>query len=319
MTVTRPTTAKVSARWQIPASVSWGIGLALAAAVISGVSVWVNSYAVTEVRDPAVFATAKNVIVGLALLGLLVRPGKELPALPRTWKKLGMLLALAVVGGSIPFVLFFEGLSRSGPGNAAFIQKTLFVWVAILALPLLHERIGRWQVAGLGMLLVAQLLIGRPGSWSFGTGEWLVLAATGFWTVETIVARKLLPEVGVGLAATSRMALGGLLLIGYLVTQGKVGTLTSLNAEQWQWVLGTSAILLVYVGTWYSALRRAPAVVVTSILALGAPITVLLATWSGRPAPNGDQLSGYLLLAAALAVIALASWRRSNSLAPASP
>jgi drug/metabolite transporter (DMT)-like permease len=225
-----------------------------------------------------------------------------------------MLLALGVVGGSIPFVLFFEGLARSGPADAAFIQKTLFVWVAILALPLLHERIGRWQVAGLGMLLVAQLLIGRPTNWSLGSGEWLILAATLFWAVETIVARKLLPEVGVGLGLTARMGLGGLVLLGHLLIQGKMGTLVSLDAEQWRWVLGTSAILLVYVGSWYSALQRAPAVVVTSVLALGAPITVFLATWAGRASPNGVQLSGYLLLIAALAVMTLASWRRGRSL-----
>jgi drug/metabolite transporter (DMT)-like permease len=293
-------------------TVAWGIGLAFAAAVISGFSVWVNSYAVKDVRDPAVFTTAKNMMVGAALLALLFRPGATKPALPVSWRKRSMLIALGVVGGSIPFVLFFEGLARSGPSNAAFIQKSLFLWVAVLAIPLLGERIGRWQVAALGMLLVAQLLIAKPSSWRPGEGELLVLAATAVWTVETIVARRLLPEVGVALGATARMALGGALLFGYLVTHGKVDTLFSLNGEQFRWVVVTSAILLVYVGTWYSALRRAPATVVTSILALGAPITALFATWAGKPAPNGEQLLGYAILAAALLVVALATRPRTT-------
>lgn len=304
---------------RIPRTRNWGIGLAFAAAAISGFSVWVNSYAVKEVRDPAVFTTTKNLVVGCALLVLLLGRANGAPALPKAWRKRWMLVALGVVGGSIPFVLFFEGLARSGPGNAAFIQKSLFLWVALLAVPLLHERIGRWQVSALGMLVVAQLLIGRPGNWRPGDGELLVLAATGFWTVETILARKLLPEVGAGLGATARMALGGLLLLGYLVTQGKADAISSLSGEQWRWVLTTSAILMIYVGTWYSALERAPATVVTSILALGAPITVALSTWSGKPAPNAEQLSGYLVLALALAVVALSASRQRPAARPVGP
>jgi len=301
---------------RIPVSVSWGIGLAFAAAVISGFSVWVNSYAVKEVRDPAVFTTAKNMMVGAALLALLFRRGATAPKLPGAWRKRTMLVALGVVGGSIPFVLFFEGLARSGPGNAAFIQKSMFLWVAVLAVPLLGERIGRWQVMALGMLFVAQLLIGRPGSWRPGSGELLVLAATAFWTVETVVARRLLPEVGAALGATARMALGGALLLGYLATQGKVDTLLALGADQWRWVIVTAAILLVYVWTWYSALQRAPATVVTSVLALGAPITAFLATWAGRPAPSGEQLVGYGILTAALIIVAAAT-RRTGALSGA--
>lgn len=304
---------------RIPVTLSWGIGLAFAAAVISGFSVWANSYAVKDVRDPAVFTTAKNLLVGAALLAFLVRPTAARQALPRTWRKRSMLIALGVVGGSIPFVLFFEGLARSGPGNAAFIQKSLFIWVAVLAVPLLGERIGRWQLGALAMLVAAQFLIGRPSSWRPGEGELLVLAATAFWTVETVIARRLLPGVGAALGATARMALGGALLLGYLATQGKVDTLLHLNAEQLRWVAVTSAILLVYVGTWYSALRRAPATVVTSILALGAPITALLATSAGKPAPDVEQLLGYGMLGAALLVVALATRERSALSGVAAP
>jgi drug/metabolite transporter (DMT)-like permease len=108
------------------------------------------------------------------------------------------------------------------------------------------------------------------------------------------------------------MALGGTLLVLYLATQGKLGTLLNLNAEQWRWVLLTSAILLVYVGTWYSALRRAPATVVTSILALGAPITAFLSTWAGKPAPTAEQVAGYAILALGLLVIAAAARSRTS-------
>ncbi|MGE3074406.1 MAG: DMT family transporter [Dehalococcoidia bacterium] len=306
-TLTPGRTRTVPQWWRVPTTIRWGIGLAFAAAIVSGFSVWVNSYAVKEVRDPAVFTTAKNLTVGLVLVAALLSSSSKQSPRPRTKTHWTMLLSLGIVGGSVPFVLFFEGLSQSGPGNAAFIQKTLFIWVAILAVPLLGERVGRWQVAALGLLLCAQLLIGRPSSWAPGRGELMVLAATAFWTVETVIARRLLPEVGVLLGATTRMGLGGIALFAYLTVQGKLGAFFGLDAEQWRWVVSTSAILLVYVTVWYAALRRAPATVVTSILTLGAPITALLATWSGKPSPSGEQMLGYAILAVGLAVVAVAT------------
>ena len=51
-------------------------------------------------------------------------------------------LGVGVIGGSVPFVLFFEGLARAEATQASFIQKTLVIWVALLAVPLLRERFG---------------------------------------------------------------------------------------------------------------------------------------------------------------------------------
>jgi len=303
-----------------------GLLLAFAAALISGFSIWVNSYAVREVRDPAVFTTAKNAIVGAAFVAALLaarlparaRPPGRLPA-----AQIMGLVALGVVGGSIPFVLFFEGLSQAGPGNGAFIQKTLFIWVAILAVPLLAERLTLWHLFALGMLGAAQWFIGHPAAVTFGRGEAMVFAATLLWAVEVTVARRLLPEIGAGPGAAARMGLGAVVLFGYLALTGKLDDLAGLTPGQWQWVAGTAAILLVYVSAWYGALRLAPATVVTSVLALGAPITAFLSTTaSGRPMPTSEQLIGYGLVAFAVALmagLALRSREREALLAGAQP
>lgn len=46
--------------------------------------------------------------------------------------------------------------------SAALIHKSLFIWVALLALPLLGERPGNWQAAEVGdwVLVHAGLMIG---------------------------------------------------------------------------------------------------------------------------------------------------------------
>ena len=81
-----------------------------------------------------------------------------------------------MVGGSVPFVLFFEGLARASSTQSAFIQKTLVVWVALLAVPLLGERLGPLHVAAIGTLVAGQaVLAGGVDRLRFGTGEWLVI------------------------------------------------------------------------------------------------------------------------------------------------
>jgi drug/metabolite transporter (DMT)-like permease len=294
---------------------TWGILLALGAAVISGFSIWVNSYAVKEVRDPTVFAGAKNALVGIAFLALLAAaPRRKASAARWGRRSVAALVGLGVIGGSVPFVLFFEGLASAGPGNGAFIQKTLFLWVALLAVPLLGERLSPWHVFALAMLALAQWLIGHPAGFEFGRPEAMILAATLLWACEVMVARWLLPELGALVGATARMGIGGLALVGYVAVTGKLDVLTGLSSGQWLWVIVTAATLFFYVGAWYGALRLAPATVVTSILTLGAPITALLSTqFSGRPAPTGEQIAGYVLVAAAGAILTAMTFKRARA------
>ena len=149
-----------------------GVALAFATAAISGVSIWVNGRAVRHFGDATVYTTAKNLVAGRAARRDLPRgsrrPRCDRGARPerRQWLSL---FAVGVIGGSVPFVLFFEGLARAEATQASFIQKTLVVWVALLAVPLLHERFG-WPHALAIILLVAgqAWLVGGAGTVAFG-------------------------------------------------------------------------------------------------------------------------------------------------------
>jgi drug/metabolite transporter (DMT)-like permease len=191
-------------------------------------------------------------------------------------------------------------------GNAAFIHKTLFLWVAMLALIFLKERIGLGQALALGLMLLASVLLGGPGALEPGAAAAMVLGATLLWTVEIVVAKRLLAGLSSGLVAGARMSLGAILLLGYAGAQGDLAAVGQLTTTQWAWLAGTAVLLLCYVTTWYAALKRAPATAVTCVLAVGAPITALLTALAGRPAPIPDQLTAYtLLLSAVAAYVAL--------------
>ena len=299
-----------------------GVGLAFATAVVSGVAVYVNGHAVKHFDDATVYTTAKNAVAGglLLLLALaLTTPGGSRPAsvrrTPATRRQWLALLGVAVVGGSVPFVLFFEGLARAEATQAAFIHKTLVVWVALLAVPLLRERLGPPHVLAIGLLIAGQAwLAGSAGTLTFGAGEAMILLATLLWAVEVVIVKRLLASLAPRTLAAARMGVGTAVLVGWVLATGKGGDLIGLGVEQWQWALLTGLLLTGYVATWYSALALAQAVDVTAVLVFGAVVTALLA----RAADEATvDVVGTVLVTAGSALAALLALRpRTTEPAP---
>jgi drug/metabolite transporter (DMT)-like permease len=300
---------------RIPDSLRWGVGLAFATALISGFAIFVNAFAVKQLPDAAVFTTLKNGMAALILVGLAtltVRPA-EIRALDRrSWSRLAV---IGIVGGSLPFLLFFTGLAQASAPSAAFIHKTLFVWVAILAVPFLGERLGLAQLAALAVLLGGQFLMVPPNGLTWGSGETMIAAATLLWAVEAILAKRLLASVPSGVVGAGRLGIGLVVLVGYVVLTGRAGTVAALSGMQWAWALGTGLILSAYVATWFAALRRAPASLVTAILVVGAPITATLQALQKGALPAPPVLVGQLLIA--VAAVALGAWAIRSSARPA--
>jgi drug/metabolite transporter (DMT)-like permease len=294
-----------------------GVALAFATAIISGVSVYVNGHAVGHFGDATIYTTAKNAVAGALLLVLAlvaVAPASPAPDAPRTRpaspRQWLALVAVAVVGGSVPFVLFFEGLARAEATQAAFIHKTLVVWVALLAVPLLRERVGAPHVLAVGLLVAGQAAIaGDAGTVAVGSGEAMILGATLLWAVEVVFVKHLLSSLAPRTLAAARMGVGTVVLLGWVAVSGKAGDLAGLGAEQWQWALLTGLLLTAYVATWYAALARAQAVDVTAVLVLGAVVTALISR-----AADGAPLDplGVVLVTAGAALVALVALRRTG-------
>jgi drug/metabolite transporter (DMT)-like permease len=276
------------------------------------VSVFVNSTAVRAVGDPVLFTTLKNGVAAALLMTiatLLVR-GSWRPQ----WRTAPGLLALGVIGGSVAFVLFFSGLAQATAPSAAMIHKTLFVWVALLAVLLLRERLGGLQIGALGVLLVGQLLIQAPTGVGWGIGETMIAAATGLWAVEVIVAKRVLSGVPSSVAAAARMGIGLVILVGVVAANGSLATVGSLRLDQWGWILLTGLLLTAYVASWYAALQRAPASAVTAVLTIGAPITAALQLVANGQVPTPSVALGYgigLVGAGVLAAFAVRGQRPS--------
>ena len=288
-----------------------GVALAVATALISGVSIWVNGRAVRHFGDATVYTTAKNLVAGVLLVAIFLvgRGGRgvvEARGLGR--RRWLALFAVGVIGGSVPFVLFFEGLAHAEATQASFIQKTLVVWVALLAVPLLHERFGWPHALAIVLLIAGQAwLVGGAGTVAFGSGEAMILAATLIWAVEIVFVKHLLGGLSPSLLAAARMGFGTALLLAWVALSGRWGGLAGLGAEQWRWILLTGLLLTAYVATWYAALVRAQAIDVTAVLVFGAFVTAAL---SGAIDGKAVSVTGMVLVAAGALVAAVAALRR---------
>jgi drug/metabolite transporter (DMT)-like permease len=294
-----------------------GLLLALATACISGVAVFLNSYGVKAFGDATTYTTAKNVTAALVLAALIgamsaSRTGTVLtrPSRPGQWAGLAV---VGVFGGAIAFVLFFEGLALASAVDAAFLQKTLLVWVALLAVPLLGERLGALQVSAIAFLMLGQIGLAGGTTTILGRGQLMVLGATLLWAAEVIIAKKLLADLSSWTVGLTRMGIGSVVLVAWTLIRGDGGALTSLTGNQWMWVLGTGVILAAYVSTWFAALSRAPAVDVTAVLVIGAVITALLAAAvNGKPLV--PQLGWVALVLVGTVLVAVPGWRDRGAL-----
>jgi drug/metabolite transporter (DMT)-like permease len=254
-----------------------GIYLVIITAIISGFANFFNKFGMQALgKDAFQYTTLKNVIVAL-VLSLLVLTPYLLPKLKKlTKKQWGQLVLIGLVGGSIPFLLFFKGLSLTSSVSASFIHKTLFIWVAILAWPILKEKMTKLQFLALGLLLFGNVIFEsfRGLSWSYA--ETLILLATLLWAIETVMVKKVLANVDSTVLAWGRMFFGAIFLFGFLLVTGNMTNLSTLNSGQLSWLFLASGLLTGYVMTWYSALKKLPATVVTCFLVIASPITTFL-------------------------------------------
>lgn len=292
--------------------------LALATAAISGVSNFANKYAVTAVKDAVSFTALKNAIVALFLVGLLLvlKKRAEIAALSR--RQWAMLAAVGAIGGSIPFALFFAGLTHTSAVNAALIHKTLFVWVILLAAPLLKERLTPPQWLGAAAIFAANLIVGGFVGFKFNAGELMILAATLLWAIENVIAKKALAGVSSTTVAAARMTIGSLVLLPIAFWRGGLTGLTAMQPAHWGWTLVTAALLVGYVLTWYAALKRAPAGYVAALLVPATLVTNVLTAIFVTHAFAGRQMaSAALWIIGSVLIIAFARRLPASSSEPA--
>lgn len=271
-----------------------GIILVFFTALISGFSIFINSFGVKGF-DSSIFTFSKNVIVSLFLFSIIVAFGKLTELKKITKKQWFKLSSIGLIGGSIPFLLFFKGLQMTTGTTSAFIHKTLFIYVAVFALIFLREKLNKSIVIGAAFLIVGNYMLLKP-NFMFDIGHLLIFGATIFWAVEQVISKHALKELSGNNVAFGRMFFGSFFILLFLFFTQKTSLIFSMHADQYFWILLTSIFLLMYVVTYYNGLKEIKVTTAASILALGSPITLLLSFVFKGVLLTQDQVIGMFLI-----------------------
>jgi drug/metabolite transporter (DMT)-like permease len=291
---------------------SIGLLLVLATAVISGVSTFLNSYAVQGTNSDA-FVTVRNLVVAALIAPVALLAARRSPhSLSRT--DVAWLSLVGLIGGAIPFLLFFQGLqlatAAGGAATASFVYRTLFLMAAVGGVVFLREKFPVKVVAGATLLVGGNLLLLSFISPLWTPGTTYVLVATVLWAAEYTVSKRLLRQLPSTTVGFGRMGFGALFLLVYLAWTSQYGSVAALTGAQWGWVAISAALLAAFVLTWYAGLQRTDLVVATAVLVLGFPITFLLGIAArGTPFTFPEAVGAALVAAGVILVAGRRQWR----------
>lgn len=312
------------------ATVGLGLLLVISAAVMSGVSNFVNIYAVAGTSSDA-FVTARNLLVALLLVpvAFAFRPSRTIWSTLRgvDWARL---VTIGLIGGAIPFLLFFRGVqlatAEGGATTASFFYRTLFLMATVFAVLYLKERFHWRIVAGAALLLGGSYLLLSLTSPVWTDGTIYVLVATVLWAGEYTLSKRTMSTVPGPAVALGRMGFGALFLSVYLVVTAQWGTVVHFSGSQWAWVGISGALLSIFVTLWYAGLSKVDLGVGSSVLVLGYPVTWLLSIGLlGSKYTLGEIAGTLAIVVGIVAVIGISqlesfwSWLRDGLPLPGRP
>jgi drug/metabolite transporter (DMT)-like permease len=292
---------------------SLGIVFALMTAILSGVAIPLNKIFVITL-DPAVFTAVRAIIIGFLFLiisysqgSLQVKKVKKLP-----WK---YLITIAIIGGSLAFLLFFTGLKMTTSGRAAFLHKTLPIYVTIFAFLLLKDKIPRKHVYAMVLMLIGTVLIYSASidpSWLWENpsfGDLLIISATILWGLEAVIAKKVMKDGETNFVVSfARMFFGGLILFGAVVLMGKADLLLAIGSQEVLNILISTGLLFGYVFFWYWSIKLMDVSQASTLLLLAPVISLVLGmAMLGEPVPNIQILGSILILIGSYFVIGIKS------------
>jgi len=289
-----------------------GILLLLGVTLFWGINWPAMKVAVAEV-PPFTFRTICLLAGGATLLALCRLAGLSLRIARR---EIGPLAVVTLFNITFWHMLSAFGLQHMAAGRASIIAFTMPLWAALLAVPLLGERLGPSTLAGLAVGLAAMAVLVAP-EWTAiladPVGPLCMLAAAVSWAAGTIALKRFRWFMPIAVLSGWQLFLGGLpVTVGALVfDSGFDPAHVSLSA--WLATLYAASIPIVFCHwAWFRVVTIFPAVV-AAIGTLAIPVVGVLSSAVVLGEPLGlDAITALVLVMAALALVLIVpAWRRS--------
>ena len=251
------------------------------------VSVWGASFVATKI---ALQYAAPSTIVwirfamGVVILGLAARFTGQF-SLPqgKDWSYLAL---LGFLGITFHQWLQSTGLLTAQATTTAWIVATIPVFMAILGLLFLKERLAWYQWTGIALATFGVLLVVTKGdlrslaTGKFGTpGDFLVLISAPNWAVFSALSRSGLKRYSSTVMMFYVMSFGWIFTSILFFTTSGLSNISSIPWDGWIAILflGIFCSGIAYI-FWYDALKVLPVAQTGAFLYLEPVITVIVAT-----------------------------------------
>lgn len=270
------------------------------------VLVWGASFIATKValaEISPVTVVWLRFLMGVIILGLavIIRGQFALPG----WKDLGYFAVLGFLGITFHQWLQSTGLVTSQASTTAWIVATTPVFMAVLGWLILHEKLGWFKVAGIGLaasgvlLVVTQGDLGSLTNGHFGSpGDILILISALNWAVFSVISRSGLKRHPATRMMFYVMATGWLFTSLLFFEGPGISEIGWLTLRGWLGVsfLGIFCSGFAYV-FWYDALKALPASQVGVFLYIEPLVAVIVAAIVlGEPVLIASLLGGIIIL-----------------------
>lgn len=164
------------------------------AAALGAVAIWVTWTSLTRLAldqgiDPLALTVSRFLVAGLVLLPLLIARRETVRRMP-----LWLIATISFCAGA-PYVFMASvGFGDAPVWHGGLISAGVPLFVAVLAVPFLKERLSRLRVVGLAMILFGAIVFVVSGVLDGGSrpvwrGDLWFLLAAGMWALFTVAMR----------------------------------------------------------------------------------------------------------------------------------
>jgi drug/metabolite transporter (DMT)-like permease len=219
------------------------------------------------------------------------------------------LVVVAVLAGALAPGLIFQALALTPVTNVLLVSRLEPPLTIALSIWLLRERVNRWEfmgalVAFIGVTLTIVLQPARATTMStagfqFGLGESLTALGAIAIAIATIIGKKWLSEVPLGIYSIVRTGLGT--IIFFFVALGLYGHdhfAEVLSPFLWQWMLLYGTIIVVVGQSFWNAGLRTSSIATATIIGSFTPIVGILAAYFilGEVPTSAQYIGGSVIL-----------------------
>jgi drug/metabolite transporter (DMT)-like permease len=239
-----------------------------------------------------------------------------------TWQRISKgewfgLIAVAILSGALAPGLIFQALSLIPVTNVLLLGRLEPPLTLALSIWLLGDRLNRWEVLGsivafTGVILTIVLQPDSPletlrehtqmipvAGIRFGLGELMAVSGAIFLSIATIIAKKRLAKVPLGIHNTVRTGLGTIIYFCLaLWMYGSSHFMEVLSPFLWQWMLLYGTVIVVIGQSLWNIGFRASSIATAALVGSFVPIVGVFAAFMilGEVPSQAQYAGGVIIL-----------------------